>query len=448
MATNGVNYQFQPTVTRGEPITVEPAAADQNHNPGKYYYLSNIDRLPAYVQTLYWYRANHNDDVSRVIKDALSKVLVHYYPLTGRLTITPLGKLAITFAGDRGALFVEAEADCCLDDIGDLADPRVDVAEKMVYSACPGATCQFFWLCHKKVTKFKCGGFSLGIVANHCPMDGVSATKFVNSWGELSRGLSMSDQPFLDRTILKPREPPQIQFPHLEYATMEDKSSSSTSTLAGEKFVHKSFCFDPDTIARIKAEASTDHRRCTTFEALATFVWKARTRALRMAPDQPTKFLVPVDIRNKVDPPLPEGYFGNGVYFAGTTCLARDVVDRPLNYLVGLVQEGIAVTNEYVRSGIDYVEATGGMLASDYTMMASKWSRGLDFENADFGWGPPVASVPVESSIDYTVVFVAAGGDKKSVRIFVSLKASAMKLFSEFVGSLPRAMMSGPDRIN
>ena len=69
-----------------------------------------------------------------------AKVLVHYYPLTGRLAVSPQGKLSITFDGDRGVLFVKAEADCCLDDIADDLDhPSTNVAEKMVYSPCPGA---------------------------------------------------------------------------------------------------------------------------------------------------------------------------------------------------------------------------------------------------------------------------------------------------------------------
>ncbi|CAN1230837.1 Omega-hydroxypalmitate O-feruloyl transferase [Linum grandiflorum] len=432
--------QFRvPNVTRGEPVTVHPAVAS---TPVGNYFLSNIDRVPVFVQTVYWYRATTTrvDDVAKVIKDALSKVLVHYYPLTGRLAMSPQGKLSISFDGDRGVLFVDAEADCCLDDIGDdLNHLCFDVVQKMVYSPRPGATgFEVFGLplLMVQVTKFKCGGFALGLVANHCPMDGVSAIEFVNSWGEVSRGLPMSVQPFFDRTVLKSREPPHIKFPHIEYAAMEDKSSSTNASLVTEEFVHKSFCFDPSMIARIKAEASSPKHShpCTTFEALATFVWKARTKALGMASDQMTKLLVPVDIRNKVDPPLPKGYFGNGIYFAGTTCLAGKVVDQPLSYLVGLIQESInVVTNEYVRSGIDYVEVTGSVLASNYTMTATKWSRGLNFEKADFGWGPPAAFVPVGSSIDDPVVFLSAGADKRSVRFFVTLKASAMETFERLV---------------
>ncbi|CAN0910866.1 Omega-hydroxypalmitate O-feruloyl transferase [Linum grandiflorum] len=396
--------RFQvPNVKRGEPVTVHPAVAS---TPVGNYFLSNIDRIPAIMQTVYWYRATTTrvDDVAKVMKDALSK------------------------------------ADCCMDDIGDDLDhPCFDVAQKMVYSPRPGATgfeVIGLPLLMIQVTKFKCGGFALGVVVNHCSVDGVSGIEFVNSWGELSRGLPMSVQPFPDRTVMKSREPPQIKFPHIEYATMEDKSSSTNASLVTDELVHKSFCFDPSTIARIKAEASSPKHShpCTTFEALVTFVWKARTKALGMASDQMTKLLVPVDIRNKVDPPLPKGYFGNGIYFAGTTCLAGKVVDQPLSYLVGLIQESInVVTNEYVRSGIDYVEVTGSVLASNYTMTATKWSRGLNFEKADFGWGPPAAFVPVGSSIDDPVVFLSAGADKRSVRFFVTLKASAMETFERLV---------------
>jgi omega-hydroxypalmitate O-feruloyl transferase len=60
------------------------------------------------------------------------------------------------------------------------------------------------------VTKFKCGGFVLGVNVNHCMNDGISAMQFVNSWSDIARGLDLKIPPFLDRTILKPRNPPQI----------------------------------------------------------------------------------------------------------------------------------------------------------------------------------------------------------------------------------------------
>uniref|UniRef100_A0A0D9YJE9 Uncharacterized protein n=1 Tax=Oryza glumipatula TaxID=40148 RepID=A0A0D9YJE9_9ORYZ len=77
-------------------------------------------------------------------------------------------------------------------DLGDITRPDPAVLGELVYSV-PGA---------KNVTKFKCGGFVLGLAINHCMFDGVGAMQFVNSWGETARGVPLSVPPALDRAAV------------------------------------------------------------------------------------------------------------------------------------------------------------------------------------------------------------------------------------------------------
>lgn len=102
-------------------------------------------------------------------------------------------------------------------------------------------------------------------------VDGIAAMEFVNSWGEVARGLPLSVPPFLDRSILKARDPPQIQYQHLEFAEIEDKSS--TNGLYEEGMIHGSFCFDPEMLNQLKMKAMQDGvlESCTAFEAQHLF---------------------------------------------------------------------------------------------------------------------------------------------------------------------------------
>lgn len=120
----------------GEPSLVAPAEETEKGM----YFLSNLDQnIAVIVRTIYCFKSEDkgNEKAAEVIKDALRKVLVHYYPLAGRLTISPQGKLIIDCTGE-GAVFVEAEANCTLDDIGDITKPDPDTLGKLVYDI-PGA---------------------------------------------------------------------------------------------------------------------------------------------------------------------------------------------------------------------------------------------------------------------------------------------------------------------
>ncbi|KAI3777678.1 hypothetical protein L1987_47479 [Smallanthus sonchifolius] len=77
------------------------------------------------------------ETAAEVVKDALSKVLVHYFPAAGRLTVSPEGKLAVDRTGE-GAVFVEAEANCNIEDIRVHTTPDPVTLGKLVYNI-PGA---------------------------------------------------------------------------------------------------------------------------------------------------------------------------------------------------------------------------------------------------------------------------------------------------------------------
>lgn len=131
MSNIGIN------VRQGEPTRVHPAEETEKG----LYFLSNLDQnIAVPVRTVYCFKSSSrgNEDAAHVIRVALSKILVPYYPMAGKLVISTEGKLIVDCNTMEGAVFVEAEADCDIEDIGDLTKPDPDSLGKLIYNI-PGA---------------------------------------------------------------------------------------------------------------------------------------------------------------------------------------------------------------------------------------------------------------------------------------------------------------------
>ncbi|XP_026382914.1 omega-hydroxypalmitate O-feruloyl transferase-like isoform X2 [Papaver somniferum] len=412
-----------------QPTLVTPA----KETPNGHYFLSNLDLIvPVTFSTVYYYKSAAPSFVES-IKDSLANILVYYYPFAGRLIITEDGKLAINCTGE-GAVFVEAEVDCCMDEIGDFESYNPKTLPKLVYDRSSDAK----YLLEVpplavQVTRFKCGGFILGVSVNHCIVDGLSLVEFLNSWGELARGLPLTIPPFLDRTLLKARKPTKVEFTHNEYTEIEDISKNTTNLVHEEDLVFKSFAFDSMKLKQLKTKAMEDGvlQTCSTFEALTAFIWRARSRALKLHPDQITKLYFAVDGRDRFYPPLPKGYFGNGAMFMSTLCSLSELLGNLMSYTVQLIRNSIkSVTDSCIRSSIDCYEETRTRASLSATFLVSTWSK-LSFHTTDFGCGVPVSPGPVPfSDLD---LFLPYGDDRKGINVFIGLPSSAMMIFEKLM---------------
>ncbi|XP_073525367.1 LOW QUALITY PROTEIN: uncharacterized protein [Phyllobates terribilis] len=424
---------FDVLVEKSEPSVVVP----DSETPKGLYFLSNLDQnIGMVVSTLYCFKAKDkgNEDAARVMKESLARVLVHYYPLAGRLRAGSEGKLVVECTA-QGALFVEAQADCAMDDIANhMMDHDPTVRAKLVYD---------FYLDKPKsvldiplvmaqVTKLNCGGFILGLTLNHALLDGVGATAFVKAWGEVARGLPLKKPPFHDRTLLRARSPPRIEFSHPEFEEMPPLEEEE------EEIERKTFTLDAKSIERLKYKAMEDGflDRCTSFEVLTAFAWRARTTALRTRYDdtKPCKLVFPVDGRPRFRPPLPEGYVGNAIVMASCECSEGELAKSPFSHAVSRVQRAIeGITDSFMRSAIDYYEVTRARPSMRSVLLVTTWAR-LSFYQTDFGWGDPLHSGPVGFPGKEVVMILANGGESKmSTTMLVALPAPAMNRFEQML---------------
>ncbi|KAK4407516.1 Taxadien-5-alpha-ol O-acetyltransferase [Sesamum angolense] len=410
---------------------VEPILSNSNipANNKDNLYLSNLDDMVGvrvFTPTVYFYQSkglkSRLEHVVQILKDALRRVLVPYYPFTGRLRETKNGKLEVFFGPDQGALLVEAHSDVALADLGDLSVPN-PAWIKLIYRFPNEEEYKVvdMPLVIAQVTKFSCGGLSIGLRICHCLCDGLGAMQFLSAWAETAKAgsLVVNPKPCWDREIFLPRDPPKIAFSHTEFKRI-DEGSTLTMNLWQGKPVQKCYRISREFQARLKKAVQTDGEfSCTTFDAMAAHVWRSWVKALDVKPlDYELRLTFSVNARAKLkNPRLNDGFYGNALCVACTTSTVSRLIDGCLAETAHLVHEArLGVSEDYLRSTIDYIDLhRPKRLEFGGKLTVTQWTRFSIYESADFGWGKPIYAGPIDlTPTPQVCVFLPEGGETEA----------------------------------
>ncbi|RZC85035.1 hypothetical protein C5167_047820 [Papaver somniferum] len=430
-----------------ESTMVRPA----EKTPQRILWNSNLDLVVApkfHTPCVYFYRSNGASNFfdSTFLKEALSKVLVPFYPVAGRLRRDENGRVEIDCNGE-GVLFVVAETTSVIDDFGDFAPtlefrqliPKVEFSGDM--SSYPLLVLQ--------VTHFKCGGVSLGVGKEHHLADGPSGLHFINSWSDLARGLNLTIPPFIDRTLLRARDPPTPMFHHVEYQPpppMKTPSDSPNSqpALGSPASVVAIFKFTRDQLNTLKSKSKEGDNvavNYSSYEMLASHVWRSACRARDIPVDQETKLYIVTNGRSRLRPPLPPNYFGNVLFNATPIAVSGDLVSKPLTYAAGRIHDAILrMDDEYLRSAVDYLElqrdvktlARGAHTFRGPNIAITNWVW-IGLHDADFGWGRPIFAGPGGVGCEGLSYVLPSPVNDGSLLLAISLQSDHMKRFKKVV---------------
>ena len=430
--------------------------------------LSSIDNCPGLAllcQTVYVYRSNvdssydNNHDFASsirgkadpacVISEALSKALVYYYPLAGRLKKNSDGKLQINCTAD-GVPFLVATANCKLSSLHYLDGVDVEVAKQFVFDF-PSEGDSGYHPLVLMVTKFSCGSFTIGMGLSHSVCDGFGAAQFFRTLAELASGKSEpSVKPVWERErlVATPTEEP-LQPP-------VDQSSLATSPyMPTTDILHECFYVSTDSIKRLKLSLIEEcgsenlNEGFTTIEVLGAYVWRSRFRALKLNSDGKTLFSLTMGIRNLLNPPLPIGYYGNAISSVYVALMGGELNQVPLSKVAKLIKDRkkVASNPDYILHSLRVWERLGqqniNYEASGASMVLTDWRQLGLLEEIDFGWKDPINIIPLPMNmfgyVDICLFLPSCNVDpsmKGGVRIFVSFPRAAMAKFREEMDAL------------
>nr|KJB56505.1 hypothetical protein B456_009G122600 [Gossypium raimondii] len=393
-----------------ESTMVRPAG----ETPRRSLWNANVDLVVPRFHTpsVYFYRPNGaaNFFDPQVMKEALSKALVPFYPMAGRLKRDEDGRIEIDCNGE-GVLFVEAETNSVIDDFGDFA-PTLELRQLIPTVDYSGGISTYPLLV-LQVTYFKCGGASLGVGMQHHAADGYSGLHFINTWSDMARGLDLTIPPFIDRTLLRARDPPQPVFHHVEYQPPPAMKIPPQST-GPESTAISIFKLTRDQLNALKAKCKEDD-------------------------DQGTKLYIATDGRARLRPPLPPGYFGNVIFTATPIAVAGDLLSKPTWYAASRIHDALVrMDDEYLRSALDYLELQpdlSALVRGAHTFRCpnlgiTSWVR-LPIHDADFGWGRPIFMGPGGIPYEGLSFVLPSPNNDGSLSVAISLQTEHMNVFEK-----------------
>ncbi|MED6107628.1 hypothetical protein PIB30_015803 [Stylosanthes scabra] len=397
--------------------------------------LSDIDDQPGirlHVQLVHFYSYNPSmagKDPVHIIKEALSKVLVFYYPLAGRLREGTNGKLMVDCTAE-GVLFIEADADVTLDQFGVDIMPPFPCSHELLYLA-PSFDKGIINtpLLLIQVTRLKCGGFIFAIRTNHTMYDGAGMGLFLNAIAEIAQ---------VHQNLPSPQCGVGIFFVPETHQELHPSSLNTNNN--NNRFMTTKVSLPPK-LARLPSSlAQKRSMHCATSSLLTLLI---------LSP--PLRFSlhscgVVVQLFN---PPLPEGYYGNTFVVLWVVSTVGMLCGQPLSYALESVKKSKnEASEEYVHSTIDRWAVMGKppftpFASAPETFVVSDNKKSA-FRDVDFGWGKPLYSGLAEIGNKAGVSCYFAHTNSKGEHgrlVFICLLEEEMKRFQkELNGILPSTM--------
>jgi len=418
---------------------VLPAAPTPQRN----IWLSNVDLVVGrtHATSVYIYRPTgtaRSDFFSMdVLRDALSKVLVPFYPIAGRLGKDTHGRLQINCNGEGGQL-IEAVTDSTINDFGDFA-PSLELTQ-LLPQLNSGQDIYFYPLLLVQVTFFKCGGVSLGVRIHHIVGDGFAGLHFVNSWSAIARGATNITEPYLDRSILQPNNIPDPKFRHIEYE-QPSPLNEKNGVINDKQNSIGIFKITKGQLDSLKAKATENGNRIkySSYEMLSGHIWRCVCKAGNLSTEQESKMYVPIDSRTRLLPPLPPNYFGNAIFIASPMTVVGDLTSKPIYYAASVIHEALVrMDDEYLRSALDHLELhpdLSALVRGSHTyrspnLCITSWSR-LPIHDADFGWGKPIYMGPAIIAFENSICILSSPVNDGSLTVAIRLQADHMTCFEK-----------------
>ncbi|CAI9264072.1 unnamed protein product [Lactuca saligna] len=397
---------------------IKPSSSTHDHL--KTHDLSLLDQLSpsVYPPIIFFYDPKPNSNLAPRLKTSLSRVLSSFYPYAGRVN----GDVFVD-CNDAGIPYSEATVDCSLSYV--LQQYDLNLMKQFVplteESENPDHTIPLL----VQVNYFKCGGIAIGACSSHKIGDASNFFSFIREWANFS----LSDNP-----VLVPEFSISSLFPRIGFLNFNTGIKIPTN----EKLVRKRFVFSASSISSLKAQTSSSSR----VQAVTALTWKCAMNAVKKPEITSSMAMTLVNMRGRLNPPLPETSFGN---FVGSFLAEKSFDDGgeiELRGLAGQLRHGfkefcdvymkqVQDSKDGIFAILNYSKKIGEMLGRDGTEVFtfSSWC-GFPLYEIDFGWGKPrwisVTNTPFKNGI-----MMMDTKEGNGIEVWANLEEEVMAIFEQ-----------------
>ncbi|CAL9091563.1 unnamed protein product [Musa hybrid cultivar] len=343
---------------------------------------------------------------AKAIRAALSRALVAYYPVAGRIVEPLPGEAEVDCTGD-GVWFVQASLDCGLEDVNNLEHPLL-LPRKDLIPYAPPDVIEGDLIFMMQVTEFTCGGFALGIRFNHTVFDGLGAAQFLKAVAEIARGHARPlVEPVWCREAI-PR-PPKLSQRHAPAPAVVYFESSV-------------FDIPSDHIDAVKNQFCREAgQECSTFDVVTAMIWQCRTRAISLDSHADVYLSFTANARHLLRQLLPqEGFYGNCVYPMGIKATAGTIAGSSPVEVIELIRDAKErMSTKFLDWMMGDAEADPDKVPLEYgTLVVSDWSR-VGFSEVNYGWGEPTHVAPLNDDHNFVAscIYLQPSKPKQGVRL-------------------------------
>ncbi|KAI3780764.1 hypothetical protein L2E82_10754 [Cichorium intybus] len=401
------------------------------------------------------------------LKHSLSITLQHFFPFAGNLIVFPnqiVGrKPEIRYIeGDSVAV---SFAECSLD-FNDLSGNHPRTCD-MFYPLVPllGRATKVsdyvsIPLFSVQVTLFPNSGISIGLTNHHSLCDASTRINFLKAWTSIARHgtdelfLNSGSLPVYDRVIKYPSSLDEIFLSQPGIEAFDGDYQPPHLVSQPEK-VRATIVLTQAHINRLKKWLSTELptlEYISSFSVACGFVWSciAKSRVHigeKKSDDDLERFLCAVDWRSRLDPPIPQTYFGNCVGPCLTTLTKSALLADKKGFLTAADIFGRALS-ETIKNKDGVLKDAETWIERAFQPVPTIGVSGTPktrIYDVDFGWGKPKKHETI--SIDYngSISVNACKESSGDIEIGLSLPAKQMDVFISICGDVLESYFYEPE---